>query len=83
MQIGIGWLGLSEWQVERMTFWAIEQGYEGRLDMIRDVLKAVFPPTDKNGRPLAGQAERLPATKENILAVLRASAGPFKKVPKP
>lgn len=81
MQVGIGWLGLSEQAVMKMSFWAIAQGYEGRLDMIRDVLKAVFGDgKDKDGQRTSA---RVPPTKTNVLAIMRLAGGPFKKVPKP
>lgn len=81
MQIGIGWLGLSEKAVLKMSFWSIQQGYEGRLDMIRDVLTAVFG-DGKSAEDKRAQ-QRVPPTKENILAIMRTAGGRFNKVPKP
>lgn len=50
-----------------MTFFAIEQGYEGRCDMIRDTIEAVF------GKP--EQPTRMAPTRENILAAFKFAGG--------
>lgn len=68
MQIGIGWLGLSEREVMESTFWALGQGYEGKIDqmkMLRDAFG--FGAKAEDGE---AEGKRIPPTLENFRALL-------------